>query len=439
MDAAPIRRPRPETDDQHPHHRNARRPNKPTAVATSATSTTLRLMPSGGRRGRWRTCWPPARDPDQPAGLPADRAEHATLVADAMEPVDFLVLDQPAPDGVRRTQPPWSERPEPTSGICDPSPRLLRLVHPGPAFDSSPSRKRATLPDPRRPVRPARSGRPAVLLPSTLGLCDRRRPGPRVRPPGRPRRRTPRTPATPQSQHGPGRTRSGCIPAGGGWPLRCDGGPVRRRNHGKYVTSGALPAWDCWRPSSCSAGTGRTPPNSRHCSRSAAGSSIGCCGCNCPTATRTRDWLSIVCTAVPGNPRRSGRTSMRPPGCCTGPPPAPRSPWPRWPRRPPGSSPSLTPATPPVLLTAATRAYRAAHDQPRLIAPDDQGRFGGGPYFDDDLDDDFYWAAAELWLATGAEPTFRTCANPRCTRPMYSILTASTSTGSPPRPASTSR
>ena len=53
------------------------------------------------------------------------------------------------------------------------------------------------------------------------------------------------------------------------------------------------------------------------------------------------------------------------------------------------------------LLAAARRAHAAAHAHPRLIARDDQGRFGGGPYGDDRLDDDFYWAAAELWLATG--------------------------------------
>jgi len=53
------------------------------------------------------------------------------------------------------------------------------------------------------------------------------------------------------------------------------------------------------------------------------------------------------------------------------------------------------------LLAAARRAHAAAHRHPRLIAPDDEGRFGGGPYGDDRLADDFYWAAAELWLATG--------------------------------------
>jgi endoglucanase len=58
------------------------------------------------------------------------------------------------------------------------------------------------------------------------------------------------------------------------------------------------------------------------------------------------------------------------------------------------------------LLAAAELAYAAAGHHPRLVAPDDHGAFGGGPYADDHLDDDFYWAAAELWLATGS-PTYR--------------------------------
>jgi endoglucanase len=55
------------------------------------------------------------------------------------------------------------------------------------------------------------------------------------------------------------------------------------------------------------------------------------------------------------------------------------------------------------LLSAARTAYEAARRHPRLIAPDDHARFGGGPYGDDDLTDDVYWAAAELWLATGED------------------------------------
>ncbi|HEU5485311.1 MAG TPA: glycoside hydrolase family 9 protein [Microlunatus sp.] len=53
------------------------------------------------------------------------------------------------------------------------------------------------------------------------------------------------------------------------------------------------------------------------------------------------------------------------------------------------------------LLAAAGRAYEAAHRHPELLPPDDHGRFGGGPYPDPDARDDFYWAAVELWLATG--------------------------------------
>jgi endoglucanase len=54
-------------------------------------------------------------------------------------------------------------------------------------------------------------------------------------------------------------------------------------------------------------------------------------------------------------------------------------------------------------LSAARTAYDAALAEPDLLAPDDRGTHGGGPYCDDDLTDDFYWAATELWLATGED------------------------------------
>ncbi len=57
------------------------------------------------------------------------------------------------------------------------------------------------------------------------------------------------------------------------------------------------------------------------------------------------------------------------------------------------------------LLTAARTAFRAACRHPELAAPDDHARFGGGPYSDPDPADDAYWAAVELWLATG-EPSY---------------------------------
>ena len=41
--------------------------------------------------------------------------------------------------------------------------------------------------------------------------------------------------------------------------------------------------------------------------------------------------------------------------------------------------------------------------EPLLLAPDDHGAHGGGPYNDTDVTDEFYWAATELYLATGEE------------------------------------
>jgi endoglucanase len=59
------------------------------------------------------------------------------------------------------------------------------------------------------------------------------------------------------------------------------------------------------------------------------------------------------------------------------------------------------PAYAATLIAAAEHAYRAAVEQPDLFAPDDQGANGGGPYHDDRVGDEFYWAAAELFLTTG--------------------------------------
>lgn len=59
------------------------------------------------------------------------------------------------------------------------------------------------------------------------------------------------------------------------------------------------------------------------------------------------------------------------------------------------------------LVAAARSAYRAASENPELLAPDDEGRNGGGPYGDSGLADDAYWAAAELWLTTGDDEYLR--------------------------------
>ncbi|MFI5938637.1 glycoside hydrolase family 9 protein [Actinoplanes sp. NPDC051494] len=51
-------------------------------------------------------------------------------------------------------------------------------------------------------------------------------------------------------------------------------------------------------------------------------------------------------------------------------------------------------------LTAARTAFTAARANPALLAPESDG-VGGGAYNDTKVDDDFYWAAAELYLTTG--------------------------------------
>lgn len=50
-------------------------------------------------------------------------------------------------------------------------------------------------------------------------------------------------------------------------------------------------------------------------------------------------------------------------------------------------------------LAAAEKAWQAAKANPQVFAaPNDNS--GGGPYDDNELTDDFYWAAAELWTTT---------------------------------------
>jgi endoglucanase len=49
-------------------------------------------------------------------------------------------------------------------------------------------------------------------------------------------------------------------------------------------------------------------------------------------------------------------------------------------------------------LEAAERAYGAALKNPAMFAP--PGGLGGGPYDDTNVDDEFYWAAAELYVTT---------------------------------------
>ncbi|MCR4647395.1 MAG: glycoside hydrolase family 9 protein [Oscillospiraceae bacterium] len=62
----------------------------------------------------------------------------------------------------------------------------------------------------------------------------------------------------------------------------------------------------------------------------------------------------------------------------------------------------LDPAFAETCLTAAKNAFEAAKAHPAMYAPLDES-VGGGPYGDDDATDEFYWAACELYAATGDE------------------------------------
>ncbi|WP_437521720.1 glycoside hydrolase family 9 protein [Sorangium sp. So ce726] len=59
----------------------------------------------------------------------------------------------------------------------------------------------------------------------------------------------------------------------------------------------------------------------------------------------------------------------------------------------------LDPAFSAQCLEAATRAWTAAKANPKVV-PNESGVVGGGGYGDAELSDEFYWAAAELFLTT---------------------------------------
>ncbi|KAI6817668.1 secreted endoglucanase [Hortaea werneckii] len=53
-------------------------------------------------------------------------------------------------------------------------------------------------------------------------------------------------------------------------------------------------------------------------------------------------------------------------------------------------------------LYAAQTAYTAARRHPNILAPGTDWDLGGGAYSDDDVSDEFYWAAAEMYLTTSS-------------------------------------
>ncbi|WP_455270739.1 glycoside hydrolase family 9 protein [Rhizobium herbae] len=77
------------------------------------------------------------------------------------------------------------------------------------------------------------------------------------------------------------------------------------------------------------------------------------------------------------------------------------------------------------LLAAGQKAWLAAAANPVLFAPGSDGLQGGGDYGDDDISDETYWAAAELFITTG-EARYLTAlkSSPHWAGPVFSAIGA---------------
>ena len=339
-------------------------------------------------------------------GYLPDRPKHATLVTDARDPIKFTIRD---PSGIAiftGLSEPWSVRPEPTSGLMvhvldfsDINTSGAGLWIEAAAQCSHPFEITSRLYD----VLATDALRFFSLMRSGTALSDRVAPG-YGRPAGHlgqpPNRGDLEVPAWtgPEAQQlYPHWRCEGTFDVSGGW---YDAG-----DYGKYVTSGAIAVWQLLSTLQLLTEAEYLPTD------------------GFATMIRTEcrwqlDWLLRM--QVPAGDPLAGLAFHRVHGTVW-------SPMPGWAHEDatervlhrPSTAAGLhlaavtaqgarlfrptDPAYARVLLDAGRTAYAAALRHPGLIAPDDHAQFGGGPYADDRLEDDFYWAAAELWLATGEE------------------------------------
>jgi endoglucanase len=332
--------------------------------------------------------------------------KRATLVSDAAEPVDFTVRDRNGRVVHSGLSQPWPTRPEPTSGLSVHVLDFSGLNVPGTdlrieADDQSShpfqitSRPYEMLAvDALRFFYAMRSGMPIL---DSVAPGYGRPAGHLGRPPNRGDVEVPPWIGPEAQQLYPGWHCEGTFDVSGGW---YDAG-----DYGKYVPSGALALWQLLSTLDLLTRVGRAP--------------ISEFGNMIKNECRWQlDWLLRM--QVPAGDPLAGLAFHRVHGTEWSPIPgwAHEDPTERVLHRP-STAASLhlaavaaqgarlfhpsDPAYARTLLDAASTAYQAALRHPRLIAPDDHARFGGGPYPDELFDDDFYWAAAELWLATGED------------------------------------
>jgi endoglucanase len=345
-------------------------------------------------------------------GYLPDAPKHATCVAEHTEPAPFAVHTRDGSVVLQGWSRPWEERPEPTSGQSVHRIDLTALTDVGSGYRvvvggyrSHPFRVAADLYD--------ALSRDALqlfyLLRSGCRIDEQRAPGygrPAGhvgRPPNRGDTAVPGWTGPDAARLYPGWRPRGVFDVSGGW---YDAG-----DYGKYVVSGSIALWQLL--------------NLLRLLRRHPRASPGRVVAEVDLLEECRwqlDWL-LRMQVPPGHPL-AGMAFHRVHG-------AEWSPMPGWAHEDPTTRVLHRPSTAATLhlaavaaqgarilrdddeayahrlLTAARSAYRAACACSDLIAPDDEGRYGGGPYGDARLIDDFYWANVELWLVTG-EHQYRT-------------------------------
>jgi endoglucanase len=336
-------------------------------------------------------------------GYLPNRPKHATLISDAKDPIRFTVQDQSGIEVFTGFSEPWSVRPEPTSGLMVHVLDFSNLNVPGAGFRietatqcSHPFEIASRLyemlaADALRFFYLIRSGTPIV---DSVAPGYGRPAGHLGQPPNRGDLAVPAWTGPEAQQLYPGWRCEGTFDVSGGW---YDAG-----DYGKYVTSGAIALWQLL-------------STLELLTRADGVLSDGFAEIIRTECRWQLDWMLRM--QVPAGDPLAGLAFHRVHGTVWSPMPgwAHEDPTERVLHRP-STAASLQlaavaaqgarlfrasdPTYARILLAAARVAYQAAQRHPRLIAPDDHARFGGGLYADDRLEDDFYWAAAELWLAT---------------------------------------
>jgi endoglucanase len=336
----------------------------------------------------------PAVRVNQLGYLPAG-PKRAVWVSDAREPEAFVVRDRDGAVVAAGRSEPWPVRPEPTSGMAVHVIEFSSLQAHGAGYVVEVDRDRShPFAVDHALYRPLVGDALAFFYLQRCGAAidEARAPG-YGRPAGHLRDAAVGAWTGPDAERlYPGWTCPGRFDVSGGW---YDAG-----DHGKYVTSGAMPMWQLLSTVELLRRRGTGP----HTQAAVL-----------EECRWQLDWLLRM--QVPAGTQHAGLAFHRVHG-------TEWAPLPCWPHADPTTRVLHRPSTAAALhlaaaaahgarvladdrayagrlLEAARTSYTAAQAEPQLLAPDDRGAFGGGPYADDDLADEWAWAAAELWLATG--------------------------------------